>query len=311
MNASPPPAPGLSVVVVPFGGGALLERCLEAIERQTARSEIEILVVGDDRHDLDALRPSFPGIGFARLPGHRTWAEMRAAAVRRARAPIVAVTEAQCVPEPDWAAKILAAHRSAPPEAGAIGGVVDKGDGSVVGWALYYCDYARYAPPMPPGPAPALTDCNVSYRRGALEEIAERWDGELHEPIVHAALARRGRALLLAPEIVVRHQRAPGLGEAIADRFGFGRLFGATRAKTLSPGRRFLLAVAAPLVPVVVVGRAALHILRRRRHLGRLLVSLPAMVFLAAVWALGEATGTITGDPGALGADSSPGEGPG
>ncbi len=299
MNASSSPAPGLSIVVVPFGGELLLERCLDALEGQTARDRVEIVVGGDDRVDFEALRRRFPAVRFARLAGERTPAEIRAAAVRRGRAPLVAITEAQCAPDREWAANILAAHRA---ERVAIGGVVDKDEGSVLGWALYFCDYARYAPPLAAGPVDALTDCNVSYKRPELESIADLWRAELHEPTVHAALAARGHRLWLEPQIVVRHLRAPGLGEAILDRYRFGRLFAATRAAGVGTARRWLLAAAAPLVPALVVARAARQMLRRRRHLARLLVALPAMLLLASVWAGGELVGTVSGHPGALAA---------
>jgi GT2 family glycosyltransferase len=73
----------VSVVVPTCGRPELLARCLAALERQSlARERFEVIVVEDrERHGPAAAR-------------NRGW--------RQARAPIVAFTDDDCVPERDW-----------------------------------------------------------------------------------------------------------------------------------------------------------------------------------------------------------------
>lgn len=286
----------LSVVVVVFGGRESLTKCLDSLTRQEAVEGVEIVVPCDDRvSDVGSLRGKYPGARFEVVEGRRSFAELRAIGVKISQAPIVAITEAQCVPAGDWCGQVLNDHRE--PHA-AIGGVVDKESGGVVSWAMYLCDYSRYMPPVAEGAVDHLTDCNVTYKRSWLEKITGAWPVEFHEPTVHWALQGKGQSLWLSPRIVVRHGRGWTLGEAIADRFAFGRLFAATRVAAVSPGKRAVYALTAFLVPPLIVWRAGRNVMRKGRHKGRLLAALPAMMLVATVWGLGEWVGYVTGHAG-------------
>lgn len=75
--------PSVSVVVPTCGRPELLSRCLQALERQSLpRDRYEIIVLEDSaRQGPAAVR-------------NRGW--------RRACAPIVAFTDDDCAPNPDW-----------------------------------------------------------------------------------------------------------------------------------------------------------------------------------------------------------------
>src|SRR5262245_38596777 len=187
-------APSLSVVVVVLGGRSYIPRCLNALISQTTVQEAEIIVPCDHRtENVPELQKQFPAVRFLPIEGHRTYAELRTIGVQQAHGGIIALTEDHCIPNPDWCAQILQAH-SGPHVA--IGGVVDKEEpDTALNWALYLADYVRYASPTRERLASQLTDCNVSYKRLALEEIGSAWHDEFHEPIVHAVLRDRGQSL--------------------------------------------------------------------------------------------------------------------
>ena len=288
-------APALTVVVVMLEGPDYLARCLEALARQKNAPHFEIIVPCDERlGDAAALRAKYPQAQFARVPGKRTYAELRAIGVRRARGPIVALTEDHCAPEPAWCAEILNAH--AAPHA-AIGGAVEKGPDAALNWAIYLCDFGRYMQPVREGPAGYLTDCNVSYKRAALASLAEVWAGEFHEPVVHGTLKARGETLWLSPRIVVRQQRSLSWGSALWDRYAFGRLFASTRPEAAAPMGRALYAALAIALPPFIVARVATDVLRKRRHFRELARALPALILVTSAWAWGEFAGYVTGRP--------------
>lgn len=286
----------LTVVVVILQGRNSLSRCLTALSRQTGVQNLEIIVPYDERSgSVSELQRDFPAVKFLRAEGTRTYAELRAVGVQNAQGDIVALTEDHCTPNPDWCAQILRAH--AAPYA-AIGGAVDKvAPDTALNWAIYLADYVRYMNPVAAGPAHELTDCNVTYKRSALESIAQVWRDEFHEPAVHGALQARGQTLWLSPDIVVRQQRNLRLGEALRDRYAFGRLFGSGRAHSVSMQRRLIYLGSAILLPMLLLGRVAGHVYRKRRGMASFMRALPALVFLNTVWVWGEFIGYLTGRP--------------
>ena len=289
--------PALSIVVVVLGGGGYLGRCLRAIDRQIGVPKLEIIVPCDEALDnAAALKEEFPRVQFVGFPGRRSYAELRAAGFHRARSPIVALTEDHCSPVPEWCRNILKAHAGA---AAAVGGPVDKiGSDSALNWAVYLNDFSRYMSPVKLGHSQYLTDCNVSYKRAALADVADLWRYTFHETTVNWALAKRGHLLLLAPDVIVEQQRALRLGPALRERFAFGRLFASTRVAATTPLRRIAYASLSLALFVLLPGRVAANVLRKRRHFVQFARALPALVLLTAVWTIGELVGYLTGNAG-------------
>jgi hypothetical protein len=289
------------VVVVILGRGQHLERCLEALRRREEAPDAEIIVPCDETHsDESALQQRFPEASFIHLPGRRTYAELRTAGVRAARGRVVAITEDQCIPPPRWCASIIEQH-SAADAAGraAIGGPVDKfTPDKAINWAIYLRELGTYMPPVSEGPAQALTDCNVTYKREALEAIADVWRDAFHEPNVHAALARKGGTLWLSPALLTLQQRELQLGPALRERYAFGRLYGGLRARTVSPAKRLALALLSPLLPLVLAARVYAGVFGKGRNIGPALRALPFVALFAVVWGFGEFIGYLTGRDG-------------
>jgi hypothetical protein len=152
--------------------------------------------------------------------------------------------------------------------------------------------------PLPEGATHALSDCNVSYKRSALDATREHWTTEFHENVVNGALSRDGHVLWFDPQIVVFEQRRLSMGAALRDRFSFGRLFGSTRVPGVALPKRLAWSAAALLMPPLLVARVIGNLRRRGRHRGQLLRSLPSLAMISAAWMAGEAVGYLTGTAG-------------
>ncbi len=294
--------PELSVVVVAFVGEQYLRRLLDALTQQ-ATERTEVIVVCDSLiGDVGRFRSSYPAVDFVRFDERRSPASLRAVGVARARGRIVALVEDHCVPTPDWTAQVIAAHEG---DAAAVGGAMEKGfppgsdDDTALNWALYLADYSRYALPMAEGRSGAASDCNVSYKRDALVEIAPAWSNEFHENIVHAELAKRGKTLWFSPRIVVHEQRSMTWSQTLHDRYSFGRLFGSTRVVAASPAKRLAMSGVALLLPPLLVVRVTGNVVRRRRYLAALARASVPLIVVASAWAAGELMGYVTGKAGA------------
>ncbi len=291
MSAAVPP---LSVIVVILAGREYLVRCLESLERQEGVRAPEIIVPHDATlQDVPELRRRFPQVDFLEHEGRRTFAELRAAGFHAARGNVVALTEDHCSPEPTWCAAILDLHQG--PWA-AVGGPVDKrGPDTSLDWAIYLSDFGRYMDPVAEGPAGYLTDCNVAYKRSALEATAQLWTAEFHETTVNWALQDQGKQLLLSRRVAVRQQRSLDLGYALGERYRFGRLFASTRVAGASMARRLFYSAASAILPAILLLRVYRNVAGKRRWDTPFLRIVPVLVLLNCVWAWGEVMGYLTG----------------
>jgi hypothetical protein len=293
------PGPELSIVVVVLCGGAHTVRCLEALRGQSDASALEVIIAHDDTFpETAALRQQFEEVKFIRVPGERGYAELRTMGVKASSGRLVAVTEDQCIPPQNWAAAVVTAH--ACPHA-AIGGPVEKyrPDG-LLNWAIYLRELGTFMPPVHDGPAPALTDCNVSYKRADLNAIEPVWSAAFHEHQVHAALRERGGTLWLSPSLITYQQRSLKLGPAVVERYIFGRIYGGLRTRDISAGKRTLLIVASPLLPVLLVIRVVGTVVQKHKYIGACFAAMPYLVLFSFVWSFGEFVGYVTGHPGRL-----------
>jgi hypothetical protein len=150
-------------------------------------------------------------------------------------------------------------------------------------------------PPFSPGTVQEIPGDNASYRRVELERYRESWQTGFWEPVFHAELKKAGKELLLDPSIVVTHRRSFGLRGFVKGRFRHGVQFGGWRASRLTAARKTLYAVLFPLIPFVLLLRILRQVLGKRRHRGKLLLSLPMVLIFLSAWAAGELTGMLLG----------------
>lgn len=120
-------SPLISVVVPTRGRPDAIATCLAALGRTTLAPEaIEIIVVGDG----EDVSPPAPGAAGPipvtwRRQAHRGPAAARNLGARMAWAPVLAFTDDDCAPRPDWAERMLAQVEATP--AALVGGSVLNG----------------------------------------------------------------------------------------------------------------------------------------------------------------------------------------
>jgi hypothetical protein len=283
-----------------------LEKTLEALSRQAGAPPMEILVPHSAHiRGLEQIQARFPEVRFLKVTelasyhpdarGRDHHDELRAVGIAAARGEIVALTEDHGRPDGRWCARIVQAYRDG--YAG-VGGAIENGVDRLVNWAVYFCDFGAYQNPVSPGPTAMISDANASYRREALEAIREVWQKSFHQVVVNRAILERGGKLGIFPDIVVyQHRDGLGLGEALAERYVWGRSFGASRCRWISRAARVARAALAPLLPLVLVGRMAAGVARKGRLRKQFATALPLVVLLASAWSLGELAGYVSGRP--------------
>ena len=175
-------SPQVSVVVPTCGRPELLPRCLEALEHQSLPRQAYEIVVIQDRERR--------GPAWAR---NRGW--------RQGRAPLVAFTDADCVPHPEWLARGLDALAAG---ADAVCGRI------VMPLAGVPTDYERDAQGLERS---EFVTANCFLRKTVLErlegfderfELAWREDSDLHFRLLAA-----GARIVAEPRAIVVHPVRP------------------------------------------------------------------------------------------------------
>lgn len=282
-------APALSVVVAVQDAQANVPAIVQrlACERHP---DVEFLVGYTERDPgVPGLLPPLANVrAYAGAPGSlipHLWRDgIRAAASAR-----VAVTTAHCVPAEDWVAALRQADLT---EAAGVGGTIENDPAcGHLGWAIHIQRYAPYTPPQRARRAEDIAADNAVYRRADILRHAELLDEGFFEPRFHALFRASGPGLALDPRIRVTHRNRYRAATFFGQRYEHGRQFGAARARALPLGRRLVLAVAAPVLPLVflrkIVRNARRHEVLREHWVG----ALPWLAFFLAGWGAGEALG--------------------
>ncbi len=288
--------PALSVILATHDNFASIATTVRHLARQTAASAIELVVVAPDRLTLGANEPllaRFAAVCVVELRGAESRAHYNAAGVRSATAPIVALAEDHCFPDPDWAEHLITAHRG--PWA-AVGPAVRTANPGNISWADLLIGYSPWLEPVAGGEVEFLPGHNSSYKRAVLlAEGAQLEDWLEAETVWHWELRRRGERLLLEPTARVAHTNFSRWSSFLQSSFYNGRLFAGSRRRGMSPVRRFIYVLLGPLIPLVRTARVARSILRSPAHLFRFCLALPVLLVGLTCDGLGQMLGYAFG----------------
>lgn len=291
--------PDLSVVVPSVNGWPDLEGCLAALAAQRNGVKVEVLVADRVGPALrERVRARFPDVRVLEASADTSIPRLRAMAFDAARAPVVGVIEDHVLVPPDWADRMLAAHREGAVVVG--GAVANAATERFVDVAAFLCEYSNCLVPPPAGPASWVTGNNVTYRRELLERSRAAIAAEGWENVLHDALRADGVTLTSRPDIVVGHKKHFTVGEYAAQRFLYSRSYAGARVRGAGPAHRFAYGLAAFLLPPILLWRLAGNVRRSGRY-GRAGVrALPLLALWVTAWAAGEVTGYWFGAGDAL-----------
>lgn len=205
------PLPAVTVAIVVKDRRQLMERCLDAVLGQAVDGPFEVVVVDNGSTDgtLELLRDraATSAVPVRVLEDGGSLGHIRNVAVSAARAPIVAFTDSDCVPEPGWLAALTAPLRGGDQRLAVVQGCTRPEPGRRGRWSATQ-------------DLPAFTQlyeaCNLAYRTDALR-AAGGFDEEVgffgEDTAAGWAVRRDGWDSAFAPTAVVHHAVThPGLG---------------------------------------------------------------------------------------------------
>ena len=286
--------PSVTVAVVGICSPGHLERCLSGLRAQKNAPAFDIIVVHDPHIEgIPEVAERYPAVRVVSNEGQRTPLELAARAIREATGEVVLLTEDHCLPRADWVGDLV--REVLQPDRAAVGGLVETDpEASSIDWAFYYVDFFRYSRAESAGPSPSLTVCNVAYRREYLDAVAKKWQTIFHETAINDALRSRFGPLWLTPAARVSMRRNVRFGDAVYERYAFGRLFSCTRLEFASGLRRVYYVLLSPALPLILLYRMGRKAAGERASRRRFLHALPQLTALVVAWSWGEWLGYLT-----------------
>ncbi len=289
----------ISVVIASAAGGDFLFRCLDSLRLQAEVQKTEVIVVdrrgGETRNRL---QKDYPFVTVVPVSvGRPSVPELRAMGVERATADIVAVIEEHCVAPPDWLETIAEAFQDGDVAVG--GPILDADYNRLRDWVVYFSEYHNYLPPWNRGERYLLNGANVAYDRNALMAHYSVLGQGYWEVVLHPQLVREGR-FRSVPSMGVFHTGPFDFGYYLSQRFLLSRVWGGTQRLSASLGKRLLYLVAAPIFPVLLIGRIASRVLKSGQNVGKFLLCIPMLVPVVTAYVFGEWLGYLVGVGDAL-----------
>jgi glycosyltransferase involved in cell wall biosynthesis len=264
---SSPERPRLSVVVCSYNGVDGLPICLRALDTQTVRGDIEIIVVDDGSRDATSRVADRPGVRLVRHPMNRGLSAARNTGIGAARADIVAFLDDDCEPAPDWAERILDGYTSGADIAGLGGAVVpvpghgfmlgflsrhnplmplglELGHNESLGYRVLVYLRGQWRGPRPPvrrQPVYSLVGANMSFPKARLLAVGMfderfRFGGEDFDLCRRLAGRFPAAALVYEPDARINHHFKPDIGDTLRRSRAYGR--GAARLMRKWPTMR-------------------------------------------------------------------------
>jgi hypothetical protein len=272
---------------------------LERLRRQTAKSQLEIVIVvprGERPGGDDVSLEGFAALRVVEVDSVHPMPVARAAGIRAATAPIVFLGETHSFPHPQFAEWMIAAHDGEWDVV--VPGLVNANPATPWSWASFLMDYGTWLDELPSGQIPGGPTWNVAYKKNVLAEI----DAHLETAMEHGDElaewfhARNGRAWF-EPRARLDHANISVGGPWAEQRYLAGLLVASARRRRWSLRRRALYVAAAPLIPAVILYRL-------RRPVRKLLESrslpvgaISALMLGIMVRTAGEVAGYIRGAP--------------
>mgnify|MGYP000316806821 CR=1 FL=1 len=201
-------AVSLSVVIVTYNRCEKLKECLSSLLKQSL-TEFEIIIVDDGSTDnTQETVLSFKDKRFCyHRKRHSGCGESRNIGLNLARGRIIAFTDDDCIPETEWAKKIIESHIRNP-DATCIGGAVINPYDDSVGWAGYLLEFSAWLPTGKPRAIYDVPTANASYKKKRISGFAFnalfKHNG-FEDSIFNLGLRSAGHTLLFDPDIMVEH----------------------------------------------------------------------------------------------------------
>jgi glycosyltransferase involved in cell wall biosynthesis len=216
------PCPTISVIIPAMNAAPTLPACLDGLRNQTAPSSaFEVIVVDDGSTDDTTAQAKAGGARVERIP-HAGRAAARNHGARTAHGSLLLFTDADCVPNPDWVARLSAPFTDSS-IAGARGVYRTRQNSLIARFVqLEYEDKYRLLQPLQD--IDFVDTYSAAYRRdvflqGGGFDPSLRYDEDQEFSF---RLANQGHRLVFVPDAIVYHRHANTVQSYLAKKYDIG-----------------------------------------------------------------------------------------
>jgi len=290
----------VSVVIPSYNSRDTILDCLRALLEGQETPPREVIVV-DSSSDgtADLIERTYPQVDVVRLERKTHAGIGRNIGARKARGSVIAFTDADCLPAPDWIENVRRLQNGrdegqpAPIIAGAIGNGTPR---SLVGTADWFIEFSNALPGLPAHDVPFAATANLSLPRSVFLETRGFDDSPTGQDMVFGRTLRdRGFRIRYDGRPRVAHRNRQELRPFLRRQYALGRGSALIRRRIALRGAwivRF-----PPLIPALFPYRL-LQIVRRSlradvRHAGRLVKASPIILLGVAAWVAGFFRGAV------------------
>lgn len=288
--------PALSVVIASVESERSIDGCVTSVAAACAGLEAQVTVV-DASTDASAERAERLGVEVVRCSPGTLVPDLWAEGIKRSTGRWVALSTGHCTVPEVWARSLIGALEGGADGAGA--GLRANTGISATDRAVFHLRYGTslHLTAGDPRTVDDVPGDNAAYVGEDLREfVAARPGRGFWEIEYHAELRARGGRLLAVPEASAGFGPAYPFGTIFRHRFVHGRHHGRWRVRDDGQPRWRVL-LPAPLVPLVLLGRAARQALSESYRGPSFLTWAGPFLALATAWAAGEAVGAAGAGP--------------
>jgi glycosyltransferase involved in cell wall biosynthesis len=268
-----------------------------------------VIVIDSSDDDTDKrIEARFPEVRLLHREGRLAAGVARNLGARSARGELLAFTDADCIVDPDWLARIRSRHDDPPLEGSpnataandalALAGSIRNGTPeSPVGSAEYLVEFSGSLPDLPRRPVPFAVTANLSIRKEAFL-ASPRFDGSRtgQDMVFGEEFRSWGGRILFEPSIGVAHTNRTRFLRFLRQQFRLGA--GSARVRKRFPLEGHWVVRVPPLIPLLLPYRL-IQIARRSCTGGwrptLQFVSLAPLVFVGLIsWTVGFLVGAVS-----------------
>jgi len=276
--------PELTVLIASFNARSTIKACLDSLRGQRTVRCFEIILVDSGTDGTAELVASqYPEVQLLHSPRRLYCGDARNWGIAQARAPLVALLDADCVVLDNWIEAVWEAHRH--PHL-TVAGAVHNGSRSLASWVYYFCEFSLWVPARYPRLIREAPGCALSMKRAAFERFGPFPEKTYcSDTVFHWRMQSAGEPVLFWPTIAIYHTYQKGWGDLLSHIAEHRRYFAAiqVREKGWGRARRLIAMSALPLLPFLLTGAVAWRLRRAPRlYLPFLAAALPMFLGFCA-----------------------------
>jgi len=246
--------PEISVVIPCYNARSTMGKTLEAIQKQVVDFPFEIIVIdSSDDGTTELIRDEFPEVHLHHLDKKTLPGSGRNLGILEARGGIIAFTDSDCVPDPDWLQRIYNRHQELDCEA--VGGSVVNGyPKSYVAWVSHLIEFNEWTETSPKGFVQNIPTCNISYKKDVFQKLHVEFTDNFptEDTILNWHITSKGGRIYFDPAIRMVHLNRMQFRKLFGHQYRLGRAVAIERQITDLPGKILLkyriLCLGIPLV---------------------------------------------------------------